>query len=84
MTISTLTSLEWTQDVDQARRAALQGPVFITERGRPSHVLLSFQEYQRLTGSHASIADLLALPGAEAVELDVPPLRDLPKSASLP
>lgn len=84
MTISTLTSLEWTQDVDQARRAALQGPVFITDRGLPSHVLLSFQEYQRLTGSRASIADLLAMPGAEAVELDVPPLRDLPKSASLP
>jgi len=83
MTISTLTGLELTQDVGQARQAALHGPVFITDRGRPEHVLLSFQEYQRLTGNLASIADLLAMPGAEAVELEVPALRDLPRSASL-
>ena len=83
MTITTLTSLELNQDVGQAKQAALQGPVFITDRGRPAHVLLSFQEYQRLTGNVASIADLLAMPGAEAVELRVPPPRDLPKSASL-
>jgi prevent-host-death family protein len=83
MTISTLTSLELTQDVVQARQAALQGPVFITDRGRPAHVLLSFEEYQRLTGNRASIADLLAMPGAESLELEVPPLRDLPNPASL-
>lgn len=83
MTITTLTSLELTQDVGQARQAALQGPVFITDRGHPAHVLLSFQEYQRLTGNLPSIADLLAMPGAEAIELEVPALRGLPKSASL-
>ena len=84
MTITTLTSLELNQDVGRARKAALRGPVFITDQGRAAHVLLSIQEYQRLTGKHASIADLLAMPGAEAVELEVHPLRDLPKSAGLP
>jgi prevent-host-death family protein len=83
MTITTLTSLELDQDVGRARKAALCGPVFITDQGRPAHVLLSIEEYQRLTGKHASIADLLAMPGAEAVELEVHPLRDLPKSAGL-
>lgn len=83
MTVTTLTDLELTQDVGQARQAALRGPVFITERGRPAHVLLSFQEYQGLTGNRASIADMLAMPGAEAVELEVPFLRDLPNPASL-
>jgi PHD/YefM family antitoxin component YafN of YafNO toxin-antitoxin module len=82
MSITTLTSLELNQDVGQARKAALQGPVLITDGGRPAHVLLSFQEYQRLTGNRASIADLLAMPGAEEVELEVHSLRDLPKSAS--
>jgi PHD/YefM family antitoxin component YafN of YafNO toxin-antitoxin module len=82
MSITTLTSLELNQDVGQARKAALQGPVLITDGGRPAHVLLSFQEYQRLTGNRASIADLLAMPGAEEVELEVHPLRDFPKSAS--
>ena len=43
MSITTLTNVELTQDVGQARQAALQGPVFITDRGRPEHVLLSFQ-----------------------------------------
>ena len=83
MTVTTLTSLELNQDVSRARRAALQGPVFITDQGRPAHVLLSIQEYQRLTGRAPSIADLLAMPGAEAAELEIHPLRDLPKSASL-
>ena len=83
MTITTLTGLELNQDVGQARQAALRGPVFITDRGRLAHVLLSFHEYQRLTGNLASIADLLAMPGAEAIELEVPLLRDLPKPASL-
>ena len=83
MTITTLTSLELTQDVGQARQAALQGPVFITDQGRAAHVLLSITEYQRLTGKVATIADLLAMPGAEGVELEVPPLRHLPQSADL-
>ena len=82
MSITTLTSFELDQDVGRARKAALRGPVLITDGGLPAHVLLSFQEYQRLTGNRASIADLLAMPGAEDVELAVPRLRDLPKSAS--
>lgn len=83
MTITTLTSLELDQDVGRARQAALQGPVFITDRGHPAHVLLSFQEYQRLAGHRVSIADLLAMPGAEAVELEIPSLRELPNSSIL-
>ncbi len=82
MSITTLTSLELNQDVSRARKAALQGPVLITDGGRPAHVLLSFHEYQRLTGNRPRIADLLAMPGAEEVELEVHPLRDLPKLAS--
>jgi len=83
MTITTLTDLELNQDVSRARKAALQGPVFITDQGRPAHVLLSIKEYQRLTGEVASIADLLGMPGAEGVEIKVHPLRDLPQSADL-
>ena len=60
-----------------------QGPVFITDRGRPAHVLLSIREYQRLTGGHRKIADLLAMPGIEDVELEVHRLRDLPRPADL-
>ncbi|MEB3331011.1 MAG: type II toxin-antitoxin system prevent-host-death family antitoxin [Synechococcaceae cyanobacterium] len=52
-----------------AKRAANQGPVFITDRGRPAHVLLSIEEYRRLLGDRGRIAELLAFPGAEDVEL---------------
>ena len=56
--------------------------MFITDRGRPAHVLLSIEEYRQLTGATAKIADLLALPGVES-EFDVPRARDLPRPADL-
>jgi len=83
MTITTLSSRELNQDVTRAKKATKDGPVFITDRGRPAHVLLSIDEYQRLTGGRQKIADLLALPGAEDIELDIPPMRDLPRPADL-
>ena len=49
MTITTLSSRELTQAVRRAKKATRNGPVFITDRGKPAHVLLSFEDYQRLT-----------------------------------
>lgn len=74
MPITTLTSREFNQDTSRAKQAACKGPVFITDRGRPAHVLLTIEDYQKLTGSHASIVDLLAMPGAEDIEFDPPRL----------
>jgi prevent-host-death family protein len=79
----TLTSREFNQDTGRAKKAAERGPVFITDRGRPAHVLLSIAEYRRLTGSGRKIADLLAMPGADDIELDVRLPRDLARSADL-
>jgi len=80
---TTMTSREFNQRVSEARKAASNGPVFITDRGRPAHVLLSIEDYRRLTGAGEKIADLLALPGSEDVELEIPPLRDRPRPADL-
>ena len=77
MTITTVSSRQFNQDASGAKKAAKDGPVFITDRGRPAHVLLTFDEYKRLTGGRTKIADLLAMPGIEDVELEIPPLRDL-------
>ena len=77
MTITTLSSREFNQNASDAKKAANKGPVFITDRGRPAHVLLSIKDYQQITGSRQKIADLLAMPGIEDVELEIPPLRDL-------
>ena len=70
MAITTLSSRELNQDVSRAKKAARNGPVFITDRGKPAHVLLSFEEYQRLTQQRRSIADALAMPNIEDIEFD--------------
>ncbi len=64
-----LTSREFNQDVSQAKRAARLEPVFVTDRGRPTHVLMSVETYRRLTGQTETIVDLLAMPGLPAAEL---------------
>jgi prevent-host-death family protein len=74
MTITTLSSREFNQDASGAKKAAKNGPVFITDRGRPAHVLLTIEEYQKLTGSHTSIVDMLAMPGVEDIEFEPPRL----------
>ena len=70
MTITTLTSRAFNQDTSAAKRAANEGPVFITDRGRPAHVLLTIEDYRRLAGEGADITQLLALPGVEDVEIE--------------
>ena len=61
-------SREFNQDVSQAKRAARAEPVFITDRGVPTHVLLSVAAFRQLTGQTETIVDLLAMPGV--TELD--------------
>ena len=72
MAITTLSSREFNQDAGRAKKAAREGPVFITDRGTPAHVLLTIEEYQRLTCGPASIIDLLAMPGIEEIEFEAP------------
>ncbi len=74
MPITTMSAREFNQDVSKAKKAANEGPVFVTDRGRPSHVLLTIDEYQRITGSQASIVELLATAGVDSIDLDVPRL----------
>jgi prevent-host-death family protein len=82
MTITTLTSREFNQDTSRAKKAAARGPVFITDRGKPAHVLLNIEEYRRLTGGQGSIIDRLGLPpGIEDVALEIPAMGDLARPA---
>ena len=72
MTITTLSSRELNQDVTRAKKATKGGPVFITDRGKPAHVLLSFADYQRLTRQRRSIADALVMSEAADIEFEPP------------
>ena len=81
MPITTLSSREFNQDTSRAKKAATEGPVFITDRGKPAHVLLSIEEYQRLTATRRSIVEALAMPGLSDIEFDPPRSRALPRTA---
>lgn len=70
MTATTLSSREFNQDTGRAKKAAQRGPVFITDRGRPAHVLLSIEDYQKLAGSSRTLAEALHMPGAADVEFE--------------
>jgi len=72
MTITSLSSRELNHDVTRAKKAARNGPVFITDRGRPAHVLLCFEDYQQLTRQGRNIADALAMPGTADIEFEPP------------
>ena len=74
MTITTLSSREFNQDVSRAKRAADEGPVIITDRGEPAYVLLRHDAYRRLTQAGPSILDLLDQPEGADIEFDPPRL----------
>lgn len=80
MTITTVTSREFNQDVSKIKRAALNGPVFITDRGHPAHVLLSMEDYLKLTATKENIVDLLAMPEVADIEFDVVKLDGMYRS----
>jgi PHD/YefM family antitoxin component YafN of YafNO toxin-antitoxin module len=65
-----ISSREFNQDVSHAKREALNGPVFITDRGRPTHVLMSVEAFRAMTGQTESIVDLLAAPALPDLDLD--------------
>jgi prevent-host-death family protein len=75
MPITTLSSREFNQDRAKATRAARKGPVFITNRGKPSLVLLTVEEYEKLSGKRESIAEMLYMPGAGEIDFEPPRFR---------
>ena len=71
-----LSSREFNQDVARAKRAANDGPVIITDRGRPAYVLMRHDDYQRLAGRGPGIRALLAHPEGEEIAFEPPRLGD--------
>ena len=79
----TITSKEFNQKASSLKSIAAKEPVVITERGRPAHVLLSYEAYLRLRGESPKIADLLGMPAADALDDFLRPSRELSHSADL-
>lgn len=83
MIITTLSSRELNHDVSSAKRAARNGPVVITDRGRPSHVLMTYDEFQRLSGKGRGLLDALAMPGLSDIDFDPPRVEITPRRVDL-
>jgi prevent-host-death family protein len=81
--ITRLSSREFNQDTAKAKKAAKRGPVFITDRGRPAHVLLTIEDYEKLANASASIIDLLSLPGVEDIPFEAPRADRIHRPADL-
>jgi prevent-host-death family protein len=64
MSVITFSGRQFSQHAGKARKAALRGPVVITTRGRPTHVLLSMEQYQNLAGGGISLLQAVTQRGA--------------------
>jgi prevent-host-death family protein len=75
MRTSTMTSREFNQHVSRAKRAAKDGPVIITERGKPSYVLMRHEEFeakQRQRPAPRNLLEALDCPGIEDIDVEFP------------
>jgi prevent-host-death family protein len=70
--VATVTAAEFNQRPSQVKRAAEEEPVVITEHSRPSFVLLTYAEYQRLLRMPTNLADWLEMD--EEVEFEIEPV----------
>ena len=78
-----MSARRFNQHVSEAKWLAKDGPVVVTDRGQPSHVLMSFADCQRLTRKQRSIVDALADRSPESdFEFDPPRERELPTRAT--
>ena len=83
MSVHTFSSRDFTRDVSAAKRAASEGPVFITDRGRPAFALLKIDDYYRIAGQgKPSLLELMdAIPGGVGIEFEPPRLNVQLKAA---
>jgi hypothetical protein len=80
--ITTFSSRQFNQDTGRVKKAAEAGPVFITDRGRPAHVLMTFTEFQRVTGKKKNILDLVGMKGAGEIDFEPVKIGNLTKPIS--
>lgn len=85
MTVHTFSSRDFTRDVSSAKRATAEGPVFITDRGRPAFALLRIDDYYRMVGrGEPSLLVMMdEIPGGEGIEFEAPRLNITTRAAEL-
>ena len=79
----TMSGRQFNQDTSGAKRATAEGPVFITDRGEPSHVLLSMEDFRRLSGNDIDAANMLSMRSDDDIDFEPPRLVGRPRAADL-
>jgi prevent-host-death family protein len=83
---TTLTSREFHQDSAKVKRAAESGPVIITDRGKPTLVVLRYEDYKPTETSgrkFVSLAEALYDPASAHIDFDIPISREHPKDMDI-
>ena len=72
MSIHSFSSRDFTRNISAAKRAAANGPVFITDRGRPAFALLEINDYYRIAGQKpSSLLDVMdGIAGGDNTDFD--------------
>lgn len=83
--VTCISSREFNQGAAAAKRAARDGPVLITNRGRPSHVLLSYEQYKEIRGPGSRLSDVLSrTPGVGDIDFELPDREHRERPVDLP
>lgn len=82
-TMQTTTSKEFNRQASALRRGATHEPLLITERGRPTHVLMSYAAYQGLQAPVQSVADALAMPADDGLDAVLQTSREPARATDL-
>jgi prevent-host-death family protein len=75
---STISAREFNQHVSRAKRAAKDGPVIITERGKPAFVLMEHSAFVRDKVEHKkpmNALEALTDPNASDMDVEFPRLK---------
>ena len=83
MGLPTFTSREFNREPGRIKRAAADGPVIITERGRPIMAVLPYGAYERLNAAPGTILDALDMDGVGEIDIDFERPATVPRAAPL-
>lgn len=79
--MTSVSAREFHQDVSYAKRKAGEGPVVITDRGELAFVLLSIDDYRKISGSNEDWASRLQM--EEDIDLEDERMDFEPRGCSI-
>src|SRR3546814_16767674 len=84
MGMTTISSRDFNQGASRAKKAARNGPVYITERGKPTHVLMTIEDFHRRQGKkpRSLLAALAKTDEAGNFDFEPAKLNRIPKPVS--